>query len=100
MKCKHCGTENAPLKKQCNSCGKILEGECVNNVTGEMGYRNSDGSFTTYEELRAERDKCDELYSKIEKEIEDKLFKPITEDDLLKFMKTGIYTRTRRIKID
>lgn len=46
MKCKHCNTENAPLKKICSNCNKILEGYCFNNVTGNYGYRNSDGTFT------------------------------------------------------
>jgi hypothetical protein len=45
MKCKTCGTENAPLKKTCESCNLILEGFCINNMTGEYGYRNADGSF-------------------------------------------------------
>jgi len=46
MICKYCHTENAPLKKTCGCCGSILEGRAINNVTGEVGYRNADGSFT------------------------------------------------------
>ena len=46
MKCKYCGTENALLKKVCINCQKILEGRCINNVTGKSGYRNADGTFT------------------------------------------------------
>lgn len=45
MKCKKCGTENAPIKKCCSHCGAILEGFTINNVTGEYGYRGSDGLF-------------------------------------------------------
>ena len=48
MKCKNCGTDNAPLKKCCISCGKILEGLCINNMTGKPGYRNADGTFSHY----------------------------------------------------
>jgi hypothetical protein len=50
MKCKKCGTDNAPLKKCCESCGKILDGSCINNVTGRAGYRNADGSFAPNED--------------------------------------------------
>lgn len=50
MKCKHCGADNAPLKKCCDNCGKYLEGYTVNNVTGEHGYRGSDGEFYRSEE--------------------------------------------------
>lgn len=46
MDCPKCGASNAPLKKTCHNCGAILTGWTVNNVTGEYGYRNSDGSFT------------------------------------------------------
>lgn len=46
MECKHCEKKNAPLKKVCVSCYKILEGYCVNNVTGKSGYRNADGTFS------------------------------------------------------
>lgn len=46
MKCKQCQTENSPIKKTCSDCGAFLEGPAINNVTGEFGYRNSDGSFT------------------------------------------------------
>lgn len=45
MDCKKCGSGNAPLKKCCTNCGAFLEGFAVNNVTGQVGYRNSDGSF-------------------------------------------------------
>ena len=46
MTCNKCGTANAPLKRCCSSCGAFLEGRVINNVTGEVGYRNTDGSFT------------------------------------------------------
>ena len=46
MECPKCGANNAPLKKTCYNCGSILSGWTVNNVTGEYGYRNPDGSFT------------------------------------------------------
>lgn len=46
MDCPKCGASNAPLKKCCYRCGSILSGYTINNVTGEYGYRNSDGSFT------------------------------------------------------
>lgn len=46
MDCPKCGASNAPLKKSCYRCGAILSGYTVNNVTGEYGYRNPDGSFT------------------------------------------------------
>ena len=46
MDCPKCGASNAPLKKTCHNCGAVLSGWTVNNVTGEYGYRNSDGSFT------------------------------------------------------
>lgn len=48
MKCKKCGQDNALLKKTCNYCGAFLEGECINNVTGEFGYRDSNGMFHPY----------------------------------------------------
>ena len=47
MICKNCGENNAPLKKVCVVCGKFLVGKCVNNVTGELGYRDSEGLFHT-----------------------------------------------------
>lgn len=47
MDCPKCGASNAPLKKCCYRCGTILSGYTINNVTGEYGYRNSDGSFTS-----------------------------------------------------
>lgn len=47
MICKKCYTNNAPLKKCCSNCGAFLEGATINNTTGEYGYRNADGSFTT-----------------------------------------------------
>lgn len=46
MNCPKCGASNAPLKKCCYRCGAILSGWTVNNVTGEYGYRNADGTFT------------------------------------------------------
>lgn len=46
MDCPKCGASNAPLKKCCYRCGTILSGYTINNVTGEYGYRNPDGSFT------------------------------------------------------
>ena len=46
MECPKCGASNAPLKKTCYNCGAVLSGWTVNNVTGEYGYRNSNGSFT------------------------------------------------------
>ena len=45
MRCKHCGTNNAPLKKYCSNCGEFLSGSAINNVTGEPGHRSDDGSF-------------------------------------------------------
>lgn len=48
MKCKNCGHENAPLKKSCEQCGKILEGYCINNMTGEYGIRDKEGIFQLY----------------------------------------------------
>lgn len=48
MKCKNCGVSNAPVKKCCSNCGKFLEGDCINNVTGKHGRRNAGGSFTPY----------------------------------------------------
>jgi len=50
MECKHCGADNGSVKKCCHQCGNVLEGVCFNNVTGEHGHRNSDGSFTTYDD--------------------------------------------------
>ena len=46
MKCKKCKAENAPLKKSCSNCGTILSGVTINNVTGQKGIRNPDGSFS------------------------------------------------------
>ena len=54
MRCKKCGTENAPLKKCCDTCGAFLAGYTINNVTGEYGYRDEDGKF--YYEAPTERD--------------------------------------------
>ena len=47
MRCKKCGENNAPLKKTCSNCHAFLEGKTINNVTGEIGYRHADGSFTS-----------------------------------------------------
>ena len=55
MKCKNCNHENAPLKKVCERCRKVLAGECINNVTGQLGIRNSDGSFTPYQKLEPQK---------------------------------------------
>ena len=52
MKCLHCGTKNASVKKTCTECGNFLEGWTVNNVTGEYGYREADGSFTLPDETQ------------------------------------------------
>lgn len=46
MRCNKCGYDNAPVKRCCSNCGSFLEGRTINNVTGEVGYRNADGSFT------------------------------------------------------
>lgn len=46
MECPKCGASNAPLKKSCYRCGSILSGPAINNVTGEYGFRNPDGTFT------------------------------------------------------
>lgn len=48
MECKICREDNESAKKTCGACGAILAGETRNNVTGKMGIRNSDGSFTPY----------------------------------------------------
>lgn len=45
MKCKICGTDNPELRKTCCECGRFLEGNTINNVTGEYGYRGSNGLF-------------------------------------------------------
>jgi hypothetical protein len=45
MECKKCGESNAELKKTCSYCGAFLEGHTINNVTGEWGYRDSNGIF-------------------------------------------------------
>lgn len=57
MECPKCGANNAPLKKTCFNCGSILSGWTVNNVTGEYGYRNPDGSFTKEPKSMAEKPK-------------------------------------------
>lgn len=46
MECIKCGASNALLKKSCYRCGAILSGYTINNVTGEYGFRNPDGTFT------------------------------------------------------
>lgn len=46
MKCIICKHDNAPLKKTCEECGGVLSGTTINNVTGQQGFRNLDGSFT------------------------------------------------------
>jgi len=48
MRCKICGEDNGPVKKTCGACGAILAGETINNVTGQLGIRNANGSFTPY----------------------------------------------------
>lgn len=45
MICKKCSTENAPIKKTCSNCHSILVGNTINNVTGEIGFRNKKGLF-------------------------------------------------------
>ena len=57
MECKHCGAENGSVKKCCHRCGKVLEGECYNNLTGDFGYRKADGSFTAYPNQKQYEDK-------------------------------------------
>lgn len=52
MKCNKCGEENPPLKKCCQKCGEFLAGETFNNVTGEFGVRNPDGTFSPYTDSR------------------------------------------------
>lgn len=42
---------NEPAKRTCVRCGVFLEGWTVNNMTGEYGYRNGDGMFTTIKEM-------------------------------------------------
>jgi hypothetical protein len=49
MKCKKCGETNGEAKRTCGYCGAFLEGECFNNVTGEFGYRDSNGMFHSYQ---------------------------------------------------
>lgn len=48
MICSYCGREVADVKKTCPYCGEVLTGWTMNNVTGELGYRNEDGSFTPF----------------------------------------------------
>lgn len=48
MICNNCGREVADVKKTCPYCGEYLTGWTVNNVTGELGYKNEDGSFTPF----------------------------------------------------
>ena len=50
MKCKQCGEENGDAKRTCSCCGAFLDGYTLNNVTGEYGYRGSDGNFYKSEE--------------------------------------------------
>lgn len=57
MECPKCGASNAPLKKTCYNCGAVLSGWTVNNVTGEYGYRNPDGTFTKEPKLKTNIDK-------------------------------------------
>lgn len=45
MKCKTCTQENGECRKTCCYCGKILEGYCINNVSGNHGYRGANGMF-------------------------------------------------------
>ena len=45
MICNHCVREVPDAKKTCPHCGEYLWGWTFNNVTGEYGYRNEDGSF-------------------------------------------------------
>lgn len=59
MDCPKCGASNAPLKKCCHVCGAVLSGYTVNNVTGEYGYRNPDGTFT--KEPKRNTDAIDEM---------------------------------------
>lgn len=57
MECIKCGASNAPLKKSCYRCGAILPGYTTNNVTGEYGFRNPDGTFTKEPKLKTNIDK-------------------------------------------
>ncbi len=50
MKCKRCGAEMPDAKITCSECGAFLEGNALNNVTGEYGYRGADGNFYKSEE--------------------------------------------------
>jgi hypothetical protein len=43
--CKKCGYQNGWIKRTCAMCGAFIKGLAVNNVTGNIGHRNADGTF-------------------------------------------------------
>lgn len=53
------------MKKTCYNCGAVLSGWTVNNVTGEYGYRNSDGSFTKEPKRNADAMEAMQQISKV-----------------------------------
>lgn len=65
MDCPKCGASNAPLKKTCYNCGAVLNGWTVNNVTGEYGYRNPDGSFSKEPKRNADAIEAMQQISKV-----------------------------------
>lgn len=69
MTCKKCGTDNGTCKKTCINCGACLEGYTFNNVTGEYGYRGSDGYFYHSEEEYKNRNLDNEQSGKKESKL-------------------------------
>ena len=93
MKCRACGKDNAPLKKCCQFCGKFFEGIAINNVTGKLGYRNSDGTFAVFE------NESEVLLPEELKLIYDEIKKKYKKAKIFLMISVKIRTKATRINI-
>lgn len=73
MDCPKCGAINGSAKRTCYKCGAILSGYTINNVTGEYGYRNPDGTFTKEPKLAVD---IDRVYIKSEGSMSARILTP------------------------
>ena len=83
MNCPKCGADNAPVKKCCYRCGTILSGFTINNVTGEYGYRNPDGSFSVINQNTMDAKLQDLAWKCLPKEARDNIRSEYTKTSCL-----------------
>lgn len=63
MTCNHCGREVPDIKKTCPFYGSFMAGYTVNNVTGERGFKDGDGTFHPCKEEPCSKAKTLNYYS-------------------------------------